>query len=695
MPTTLPPLFSNQLPFAHLHRLIKVHLFGEKIKNGVQLNYSCLPHSILKAFPNLSGSMPFIWVDFSGTQEDGFPVEFEPVHYPVLMRCWYHHKIHEHLTPLIRFFKTDMNHGNEYWVTAGKAPGAPHLHSFLRFRLQVTTDYEHGKPRLRVIFTGRTWLAGISVERLVYERRLDPRCLTWVVYNYEVLRYDELPEEVRYSLRKVFPVYNPGLGEVMGISPNDNPEDSSSAGVCRHLDDFFSKYLNTQSFRDIIPHTGHWLPVPGSRQFIIKNHERTLWFGQNHPDTDILHGLMSYGPASLPPCRHVRIFVICHQSDKAMAEKFIKMCCCAEGQKQITRLTRLPMVWDQTLNLVLSDLLPQEEIPAWEVQPMVPDPAQTYFAVYLAPQVSPNGKDGVFSFRYELAGQLLTRGVTLHTIEIASLNSTRTEEVLTDMAIALVVKLGGIPWHLPVTANYEIVVGMASGTTSSNPRASKTGLSQTASTDAASVFIFEATGVCRSFDVWPDPPDWLLRASLLEAITDYRKEYPHLSRVVIHYHKKIKGRISDLLDDFLGTVEHDLPVVLVGISHPRGKRIRIYNPAHAQYLPPDGTYIKIKPNTYLLFVNGNDPENHGYQTSSSLQLTIKLISNRIGYLDNDSVVGEVIQQVYKFCLINFRMKNQVRLPVSVELPDLLLSIFPFLGRLALDEEIGRTRLWFL
>ncbi|HAQ64491.1 MAG TPA: hypothetical protein DCR43_01320 [Bacteroidales bacterium] len=674
--------------------MIKVNVFDTENKDTVQLRYSCLPDEILKVFPNHPEASPFIWVNFSGTHEGATLIEVDPAHHPVLMRCLYHYKIHEYLAPLVRFCKIDMNHGNEYWIEEGQVPGDADLRCFLKFRLQITIDFDQEKPRLRVIFTGRTWLVRKSVERLVCERRLDPYCLTGVVFNREVCRYDKLPEEVRYRLRKVYPVYNPGLGEAMGISPNDVPEESSPAIAFTHLDAFFNTYLNTQVFKQIIPHTGHWLPVPASRQFILPNRDRTLCFGQHHHHTDTLHGLQTHGPASLPPCRQVRVFVIYHQSDTIRAERFIKTGCCPKGQKQITSLTRLPVIWDLSLNLVLNDLRPPVILPMEEIRAIAFDPMETYVALYLAPGTPDKGHPDEISFRYRLAGQLLTRGVAMHTIDTISYDDNHAGKVFIDLAIALISKSGGIPWHLPYSTARELIVGMASAPTSPTAPAGTTGQAQTAAPAGTSVFTFDTTGICRSFDVWPDPPDWLLRATLLEAITSYRQQHPHLDRVVIHYHGKIKGHIYDQLDDFLGAVEHVLPVVMAGISHPGMKEPVIMSPTHAQHLPPNGTYVEIKPHTYLLFINGND-DDHTTATTPPFQLKLKLHSNRIGYLDNKKVVEEVLQQVYGFCLMNFHLGNQARLPVSVVLPELLARLFPLLDRLALDEEIGRKRLWFV
>jgi len=285
-----------------------------------------------------------------------------------------------------------------------------------------------------------------------------------------------------------------------------------------------------------------------------------------------------------------------------------------------------------------------------------------YLAIYVSPFDKYTAREDQKRVYHQIKEVLLKRHIASQTIVGSKLSDPKLKlhYWIPNVAMAVIAKLGGVPWILEKPQQPSLVVGF--------------GLYRSLKYDLryeGSSFVFGADGHFKGFEYYPASETSALAARLEEAFDAYLSRYGKPERLVIHYYKKMSKRNFEPIRKFLRQYDPGLPVFVVRVNQDRTEDYFVRDTTDAYGLPADGTVFKLVGQDYLLYVNG-------YESGQKLRfqpmpVRCYLQASDPALLEDETIVKELLQQVYDFSRLYWRSVNQPAVPVTVEYPRLLAA----------------------
>ena len=672
--------FFNILPFERLGEPVPVVFTTRKDRNKHRFSTERLPRSFQQNFKDENGEIPeFVYTGFNGDKQ-GITINIDWESFPAVAKAWYTHKIRELLAPKTAYHRTNFLNDTQFWYP-NESGDTAHWNSFHKCTLRVQSDFITSQPELLISYDGCSYIGKMSLEAMNEDGALDTRPIKTVAFRKKIYQIADVPEEALYARNELFPVINREIATQLGLQfPFSLITDKFNL-IYRQMEWFYTRFCADDSFTEIIPHKGQWKPVAAELTGRINVSEKKLVFGQENTNVDAFKGMKEWGPLKLPPGTHFSYFFIYfdHQEDAALT--LYRYLLKKEGFLKMNDFTHLPLRYEKNKKLVIQ----QGEDPEIKVTEFIQntffDPAEVYFAFYISPYTKHETDDQKKKLYYHIKEMLLYRKISMQTVESHKLTGNFGNS-MANIGIALVAKLGGIPWRLEGMKNPELVIGFGAY------RNQGFTMGYT-----GSAICFSQDGVFREFDVFPAENTRSIAGSALKAFKEYRKAYPEAQRMIIHFYKPMSRRELEPLENMLREIKLDIPVIIAGITKTPSKRLLLFDDPKKNTMPVNGTWAKIAKSTYLLNIN---LRKHGYEKNvkQTLPLRITLQCNREGYLEQDGVVLELLEQIYAFSFLHWRSVRQAPLPVTVKYPSLIASFMPWFSKNFLPP-FGKTRPWFL
>ena len=345
------------------------------------------------------------------------------------------------------------------------------------------------------------------------------------------------------------------------------------------------------------------------------------------------------------------------------------------------KFTRLALHYEKEKNLVIQ----QGENPEMKVMEYLQntsfDPEVVYFAFYISPYTRFEADEQKKKLYYRIKEMLLYRQISMQTVEGHKLKDNFSNSIA-NIGIALIAKLGGIPWQLEGMENPELVIGFGAY------RNKGFNMGYT-----GSAICFSQDGMFREFDVFPAENTRSIAGSAVKAFKQYRKNYPESQRMIIHFYKPMSRKELEPLEKMLREMKMDIPVVIVGINKTPSKCLLLFDHPQKNTMPADGTWAKTGKASYLLNINLRKQET-SKNVQQTLPLRIYFQCNRDGYLEQEGVLLPLLEQIYAFSYLHWRSVRQSPLPVTVKYPAMIASFMPWFSQNFLPPH-GKTRPWFL
>jgi argonaute-like protein implicated in RNA metabolism and viral defense len=302
---------------------------------------------------------------------------------------------------------------------------------------------------------------------------------------------------------------------------------------------------------------------------------------------------------------------------------------------------------------------------------------------YISPYTKFDPRPEKREIYFKLKEIMLHRGIGFQAIEREKIFG-KFDYSIANIGIAMIAKMGGIPWRLSRPAEKELIIGF--GAFKSQRYNTKY---------VGSAFCFSNEGIFQEFNCFPADETWSIAGSAEEALLAYRRNNPDVKRMVIHYYKTIGYKEIKPVEDMLRKLKLDIPIIVVRINKTFSESQLIFDDSFSGKMPLHGSYVHIGRNEYL-FCN-NHRENAGSDVSKitlPLPLKIGLQSNHPGLLDDPALIERLMMQVYEFSFMHWRSVSQSTLPVTVTYPEMLAKLFPWFDSDTLPDE-GRRSLFFL
>ena len=255
---------------------------------------------------------------------------------------------------------------------------------------------------------------------------------------------------------------------------------------------------------------------------------------------------------------------------------------------------------------------------------------------------------------------------------------------LPNIAIALLAKLGGIPWRLYRPIKNDLIVGIGADR------------SLVANNNfIGCAFCFENNGKFKGFNAFEKNDTSALANSIKQAIKEYIEGNKQFDRLVIHYYKKMSNKDEKPIKEVLNHLNLSLPYIIVTVNDTESKDYVLFDSSFEGKMPQSGTFIKIKWNEFILCNNTRYSRNTGTRLDGfPLPIKIRFKSSNYEKINEMNVVKELIDQVYQFSRMYWKSVRQRNMPVTIEYSELVAKMIAHFNNKDL-EPFARNSLWFL
>jgi len=564
-----------------------------------------------------------------------------------------------------------------------------------QFTLKVQFGRVSDKPELVVSFDGTTKVLTKPISQIY---NFNTNLYNWMVCNGVIYKWKFKPPEVNNQPHNCYPILSNELKPHFEIA-FDVPNLQNRYPQYLHiLQAFYTKYLDTVAFRNIIPLSLDGFLKPSSNQVrVIGSTSNDLLYGSGKTGKEPKKDFKSKGPYQLPTKpSNFKFFFIYQASDKlgAVTELYRYL---HSGYKD----DRFPFPKMQDYIKVPFELDIANNIEFDTVQNAVATirnaiknaewlPDTQYLALFVNPVPKLEKDEKKKNIYYQIKEILLYEGVLSQVIKSEHLfkngkPNSFFNTFLPHIEIAMLAKLGGVPWRLNRPTNNELIVGV--GAFYSATRKSRF---------VGSAFCFNNEGIFKGFDCFKGDDTISLAGSIREAVAKFIAINYTASRLIIHFYKDIGKKELEPILKTLHTLGLNIPVIIVTINKTESKELIGFDVSDPYNLMPySGTIIKVGKSEYLLFNNTRyDAVSKPAQKEYHFPVKIALSATTEGMLDDMDLVEQLIDQVYQFSRMYWKSTNQQSLPVTIKYPEMVAEIYPYFQHDKLPD-FGKESLWFL
>ena len=274
---------------------------------------------------------------------------------------------------------------------------------------------------------------------------------------------------------------------------------------------------------------------------------------------------------------------------------------------------------------------------------------------------------------------LLEKGISSQFVSSQSIKEPNFHYAIPNIAIAILAKLGGIPWKLDTKRYNELIIGFNTRKYSDN-------------TFLGSAVFFDNEGKLGRVQGFPQAGSREIIQHLRNAIVQYNNEFGEPDRLVIHYYKppqaKELKRIEFLLKEELNL---PIPFAVVEVNDSKTKMEICFDSEYKMGMPESGTYVKVGWDEYLLFNNNRYQKQPVRRIEEVLPIKVKISFADTGGFHHK----ELITQVYEFSRIYWKGLKQRSQPVTTEYSKLIADFSSKFGGEIPENIVAQTTPWFI
>ena len=525
-----------------------------------------------------------------------------------------------------------------------------------------------------------------DLERKVYSRVLHNN----VVYHYE----NNLPDEYKEELENVYPVLNYEITKQYDLwtelkKTNRYPE------YLKQQNWLYETYLKTPDFNQLIQlDPNGFFIVPEEKVNIVGKGNNILQF-RNGTHINPGLGILTHKPFKAYTEKALKLFFIYNKEDgdfvKGHMYKFMMEGWHGTVNRQekhsdpLKNYINQPFDFDAAKQTTFENNETIYEEVSQKFDSFHLDPNVTYVALYISPIKKDDRTHPQHDAYYKIKEHLLDKGITSQVIYKEHIDKSEFYYFLPNIYVALLAKMGGVPWLLARKYRKELVIGVGAF----KPR-------DVAERFVGSAFCFQNDGRFEGFKCFRSNETRILAGSIKDAVENYIEQHQSAERIVIHFYKEISDpeELQPILDKLDSIGQGNIPVIIITINKTESREFLGFDLNSPGKMPVSGTYISIGWNKFLLFNNVR------YKDDSNLypkdyHFPIKL-SFKTTHPDllTMGVIGQLIDQVYQFSRMYWKSISQQNMPVTTIYPEMVAEIFPHFNTDKLPE-FGEKNLWFL
>lgn len=549
-----------------------------------------------------------------------------------------------------------------------------------RFLLRIDTNDLIQGTCLLLSYDGDSFILNKSLESV----QLDESLLGRIKYQNKIAKFESLTDIERADKDNIYPLLNRDIRSVLNLPFDKNYSENKYKKYYDLILNFYNSYLKDVVIGENIKivQSGFYKPYEEKIKHTSEN-SNLLLFGNNQNNFIPYIGLKEYGPiqgcSSDIPIRFIFIF---HEEDREYANKLFSYL--KKGFKSFPGLesfVKIKFDIDTSKTIRFKNENPFEEIKL-AVQRYQLDKNTIYAALYISRIDKNTEEEDQEEVYYKVKELLLHFNITSQVIFKENINNPLFNYFLPNISVALLAKLGGIPWRLYRPIKNDLVMGVGAD----HSFVSKGRF-------IGNAFCFRNDGSFKGFNAFEKTNTRLLADSIKETIEQYIIENKGFERLVIHYYKKMSWEEEEPIRNVLNHLKLSLPYIILTINESRD--YVLFDNSFDGKLPQSGTFIKTKWNEYLLFNNTRYSKNTGTKLEGfPFPIKIQFKSSNYEKINDVNVVRELIDQVYQFSRMYWKSVRQRNMPVTIEYSELVAKMIAHFENKKL-ESFARNSLWFL
>lgn len=631
----------------------------------------------------------WLYTDFQEPKPGAIPIKVDLTKCIYFAQHYYRHLIRNYFKGKADVMRNNFTNEVEVWFHNAESTSDKY-----KVYDQFTIKVQHGRvtdgPEMVLSYDGKTKVYAKSLAELgsfPYEK------LNWINCDGELHRYKFLPPHFKLKLDKLFPVLSNPLKPEFHIAFDVPDFKNRYPKYSKKLQNFYDTHFNTTAFKSIIPISSPgFFKANSTLVQRINNNSNELLFGRGiglEPKTD----MKRLGPHKpVPPPNNVKFFFIYQQNQREKVVPLYNYFTKGffEGKNSYASFPSMneficqPFQLEDNVSIQfnsLSDAITTVE-KAIKNKEKLPD--TKYMAIYISPvsklTVTPQQKH----IYYRIKEILLQHGISSQVIYTDNIALSSFKYFLPNIEIAILAKLGGVPWRLNRSTTNELIVGV--GAFYSVSKKTKY---------VGSAFCFNNEGIFQGFDCFQANETDMLAGSIKKAVLKYIVDHDKTDRLIIHFYKEISKKELQPILDLLHKLNLEIPVIIVSINKTESKELIGFDHSSAEMMPYSGTFVKVGKQEYLLFNNTRYNEtSKPSQREYHFPVKISISSSVQGLLDDTSLVESLMDQVYQFSRMYWKSVSQQSLPVTIKYPEMVAQIYPHFNHDKLPD-FGKETLWFL
>lgn len=558
------------------------------------------------------------------------------------------------------------------------------LKSYKEFSVRVLS------PKDQYVSKGRVWTLNISylgitevTKKTLSQHAAHEAVISKVVTGLRIKKVKHLSDEERQSAQ-TFPIVSKKLSRALGIEQNFYRATNKYLTHFNETKLFYDRFLKGKSVSDIFTvFESGFQPVSEGQIIATSPESNLLVFGKNQTNVNPYNGLKTNGPYKAVEDQNYRFIFVFHEQDRDYANNlygYLKKG--LKGYPGLFRFVGLDVNLDSHKSITFSQENPVPEV-SQKLAELTFDPQFKYLAIYISRISRDETDEEKRSYYYGLKKAFLEKNLTSQVVYKMNIEKPVFNYHLPNISIAILAKLGGVPWRLSRPIKNDLVIGIGAFRKENNVYLGTT-------------VAFNNDGTFIRFDSKKTNSTAQLAAYFHDIISRITKEQVDIKRVVIHYYKDMNHKEEKVIQDTLDKLGLKIPYVVLTIVEDRDGSFVPYDPGFAQIIPVSGTCVELKRGTYLLCNNTRYAAATG-QKIDDFPFPVHLkISKSSGTDFRKEDVQELIDQVYQFSRMYWVSVKQKGRPVTVEYSEKVATFSSYFSDASLpDTEMANRSLWFL
>ncbi len=684
----------NIIPLSLPAESLEFPFYTSRVDNSYPIFDGDAKEIFKKHFPEkLNASDNRLYTTFAEPANDAVNIKVELAKFPYLTNHYFRYLLKQYFSNVADIINPNFTSEIEVFFKAPEQPNELYT-LYNQFTLKIQYNRITEGHELVLSYDSTTKVYNDSLQDL---QNFPTDKLNYVKCGNRLYKYKYMPPELKQDLNEIFPVISNELKKLFRL-PFDKPDFKNRYPKYKKLLlDFYNKHLNNASFRSILPISPEgFLSVPESKIQILSSDSNKLLFGKNtlgiYPGRDLLN----HGPYKPPAVNNVRFFFIYWKQDRESyvipLYNYFKNGFFVKDDKgsnekifpDIKSYIKQPLLFEENFSISF-DLIKNAVSTVQEVvrnKTFIPD--TQYIAIYVSPVSKAETDPDKFKMYYQIKEILLKYDITSQVVYKENIKKPKFNIHLPNIEIAILAKLGGIPWRLNRSVSSELIVGI--GAFYSQKQKSRF---------LGSAFCFNNEGVFENFDCFLSDDTEMLAGSISKAVHKFLDDHKKADRLIIHFYKDISKKEMQPIVDTLRKLDLDIPVIIITINKTESKDLLAFDISNENLMPYSGTFIQVGKVEYLLFNNTrysgtskvSDKEYH-------FPIKLSFASSQPEILNDKNTVNELIDQVYQFSRMYWKSVSQQNLPVTICYPEMVAEIFPHFQSETLPP-FGQKNLWFL